>query len=669
MAVAVGRTSGPRVDWQVALLSKGAVEVAAASFTAAELSGSFGCFVTGKAQVVYRTGSGKLAAELTAEVFAAAFEACSRYRCNGTPARAWLFGIANHKLADSARRRRIDDRARRRLGIERLELGDQELERVELADLERSGARVDALVADLPPAEREAVLARVVNERSYVELAESLGVSREILASASAGGSPGSRSGLGRRSGERAAGTDRAPVGGRHRQASCARRRVLVATGLVAGLLLLASVASAVTGVGPAGGLFDADEAIPPSAEPAPGGRRALLHAGGEGAAGWDLLFYRSELPRLNPDYPRPYCVALARSDARAIPRGGIKGPPDPSEVYGGSTECEHPLTFAARLLRERMQVGGNRGGAYVAGPQRASTVPFYGLVLADAERVTLTEAGKKPAEAELSRPFRIRVPPLTPTGIRDLNPRQRRLTADLPRAIELRAFLGVLEAPEIPVGQRIPVVTIKAEFEHDDSVSRSFGGQLVRPQPKPDQHALEPRPGGPTARLYARGPDGKRFRAIGYETRARAVCVGIARLPSTRRFPDRLGCGSGLSTVWPLARGGLRQELSTDRPERARSSHAHYGLTRGDGRSLVFEARDGRVIRARLSRVWTIARWDRRELRSYVDRRARRQAARLPRRIGCGSTWQWRRPAFGTVQPRLTLDDGRTLNGRWKIR
>jgi RNA polymerase sigma-70 factor (ECF subfamily) len=130
--------------------------------------------------LVYRSGSVELAAELTSEVFAAAFEASARYRRNGTPARAWLFGIADHKLADSARRRRIDDRARRRLGIERLELPDQELERVEeLADLERAGGRLEALVDDLPPAEREAVLARVVRERSYVELAEALGVSRE----------------------------------------------------------------------------------------------------------------------------------------------------------------------------------------------------------------------------------------------------------------------------------------------------------------------------------------------------------------------------------------------------------------------------------------------------------------------------------------------------------
>jgi RNA polymerase sigma factor (sigma-70 family) len=129
--------------------------------------------------LVYRTGSGELAAELAAEVFAAAFEASGRYRRNAGPARAWLFGIANHKLADSARRRRIDDRARRKLGLERLEFEDRELERAEqLADLEREGGRLEALVDDLPPAERAAVLARVVRERSYLELADELGVSR-----------------------------------------------------------------------------------------------------------------------------------------------------------------------------------------------------------------------------------------------------------------------------------------------------------------------------------------------------------------------------------------------------------------------------------------------------------------------------------------------------------
>ena len=126
----------------------------------------------------YRTGSAEHAAELTAEVFAAALGSSRSYRRDAGPARAWLFGIANHKLADSVRKLRIEDRARRKLGIPRIEFSDEELERVEeLVDLERRGATVEALVEDLPVSERAAVLARVVRERTYLEVASELGVS------------------------------------------------------------------------------------------------------------------------------------------------------------------------------------------------------------------------------------------------------------------------------------------------------------------------------------------------------------------------------------------------------------------------------------------------------------------------------------------------------------
>jgi RNA polymerase sigma factor (sigma-70 family) len=131
------------------------------------------------AYLLYRTRSAEQAAELTAEVFAAAFEGWRRYEPERGPVRGWLFGIANHKLADSVRHRRVVDVARRRLGMERLDLDDAELERAEeLADLERSGQPLSALVEDLPEGERQAVLARVVDERSYVELAAELQISR-----------------------------------------------------------------------------------------------------------------------------------------------------------------------------------------------------------------------------------------------------------------------------------------------------------------------------------------------------------------------------------------------------------------------------------------------------------------------------------------------------------
>jgi hypothetical protein len=69
-----------------------------------------------------------------------------------------------------------------------------------------------------------------------------------------------------------------------------------------------------------------------------------------------------------------------------------------------------------------------------------------------------------------------------------------------------------------------------------------------------------------------------------------------------------------------PLARGGLRQAASTDRPDRARPSHALYGLARGDARSLGFESRHGRIISAQLSRIWTIAGGNRSEPRAGVE-------------------------------------------------
>ena len=49
----VGRRAGPRVDWQVGLLSEGRIAVLTGSFAVGGFP-KFGCFVTGKAQVANR---------------------------------------------------------------------------------------------------------------------------------------------------------------------------------------------------------------------------------------------------------------------------------------------------------------------------------------------------------------------------------------------------------------------------------------------------------------------------------------------------------------------------------------------------------------------------------------------------------------------------------------
>lgn len=114
------------------------------------------------------------AIDLTAEVFAAAFLARGRFRPDGPPARAWLFGIARHKLADSYRQARLEDGARRRLGVRAIAVDESVLERVEeLADLERDGI-LEIMLEDLPVAEREAVIARVIHERDYLRVADEL---------------------------------------------------------------------------------------------------------------------------------------------------------------------------------------------------------------------------------------------------------------------------------------------------------------------------------------------------------------------------------------------------------------------------------------------------------------------------------------------------------------
>jgi RNA polymerase sigma factor (sigma-70 family) len=125
-----------------------------------------------------RTRDPELTADLTAEVFAAALLAAKRYRPGERPALAWLYGIAAHKLADSRRRGRVEDEARRRLALAPLTLDDDDLARVEqTAD---TGAAERALAA-LPPSQRDAVLARVVEELPYAEIADRMRCSELVV--------------------------------------------------------------------------------------------------------------------------------------------------------------------------------------------------------------------------------------------------------------------------------------------------------------------------------------------------------------------------------------------------------------------------------------------------------------------------------------------------------
>jgi RNA polymerase sigma factor (sigma-70 family) len=130
---------------------------------------------------VRRTGSPELAADLSSEVFAAALLSASRYESD-RPVLAWLYGIAANKLADSRRRGRVEDAARRRLAIEPSAFEDADLERVErLASESTDSASLARAVEALPASQRDAVIARVVDERPYAEIAAEMRCSELLI--------------------------------------------------------------------------------------------------------------------------------------------------------------------------------------------------------------------------------------------------------------------------------------------------------------------------------------------------------------------------------------------------------------------------------------------------------------------------------------------------------
>jgi RNA polymerase sigma factor (sigma-70 family) len=125
-----------------------------------------------------RTGRAEVAADLTSEVFAAALIA---FRDHGGPAaneQAWLYGIAQHKLVDSYRRGRVEDEARRKLGMRPTVIDDESLRAIAALTTETPALE---LVAALPEEQRTAVTGRVIEERGYDELAASLGLSEQVV--------------------------------------------------------------------------------------------------------------------------------------------------------------------------------------------------------------------------------------------------------------------------------------------------------------------------------------------------------------------------------------------------------------------------------------------------------------------------------------------------------
>jgi RNA polymerase sigma factor (sigma-70 family) len=124
-----------------------------------------------------RAGDPEVAADLTAETFAAALASRRRFRRSKTPAVAWLFGIAQHKLADYRRRGAAEDRMRRRLGIERVPVGVEDRELIAMLGRDAAWQLID----ELPPEQREAVRAHVLDDQPYADIAVATDTSEAVV--------------------------------------------------------------------------------------------------------------------------------------------------------------------------------------------------------------------------------------------------------------------------------------------------------------------------------------------------------------------------------------------------------------------------------------------------------------------------------------------------------
>ena len=124
-----------------------------------------------------RTHDPQVAADLTAETFASAIVAQERYEPTGAPALAWLYRIAQRRLADYQRRGAVERKMQRALSMERPRLSEDDAEMITLL----ADDAVLSLLAELPPDQRDAVTAHVIRDEGYPQVAVAMSTSEAAV--------------------------------------------------------------------------------------------------------------------------------------------------------------------------------------------------------------------------------------------------------------------------------------------------------------------------------------------------------------------------------------------------------------------------------------------------------------------------------------------------------
>ena len=128
--------------------------------------------------IARRVGTPEAAADLTADVFLAAIEAAPSYDPSCGPVKAWLFGIARHRIADSYRNAARESRATAAvIGSELLDADDLSRIRDRL-DAEAASRDLYERLDAIPEPERAVLELVALDDLSVVEAAAALKISK-----------------------------------------------------------------------------------------------------------------------------------------------------------------------------------------------------------------------------------------------------------------------------------------------------------------------------------------------------------------------------------------------------------------------------------------------------------------------------------------------------------
>jgi RNA polymerase sigma-70 factor (ECF subfamily) len=133
--------------------------------------------------IARRTVDPQLAFDLVSETFAEAIASREKFRGDSMEdARRWLFGIARNLMNNYFRRGQFERRALERLQFEPVEIDKDAVEQIEdLARMADMREAVQQALGSLKPEYREAVRARILDQREYGEIAKDLGTTEEVV--------------------------------------------------------------------------------------------------------------------------------------------------------------------------------------------------------------------------------------------------------------------------------------------------------------------------------------------------------------------------------------------------------------------------------------------------------------------------------------------------------